>query len=151
MLLGAALQELKIMKSKLDRLYNLRQETFNFLENKKMEVSFDDVSSEITELVKNIRDLKVRIIKTNANTLLDVEGRQMTIQELILLIGDLRAELLRYSLLRPKGPVYLGGQAVEYVPQLKQDEIAKKIAELEQRKADLDKTLQAKNWAEELF
>ena len=70
----------------------------------------------------------------------------MTIQELIILIGDIRSELAQLQNLRPRGPVYLGGQAVEYLPQKRQDEMAQEISNLEARKADLDKLLQAKNW-----
>ena len=151
MLLGAGLQELKIMQSKLLRLYRLREDTFNFLENKKVEVDFDTVSKEIDELVANIRELKVQINKTNTNTSIRVEDKDMTIQELIITIGDLRSELSRLQLLRPRGPVYLGGQAVEYIPQKKQNEIAQLISDMEQRKADLDKILQSNNWKTELI
>ena len=151
MLLGAALQELKIHQSKLVRLSNLRYDTFNYLENKTIEVPFDDLNAEIQQLMHEIRNLKVRIHKTNSNSMLEVEGTTMSIQELIILIGDLRSELSRLESLRPQGPVYLGGQAVEYLPQKKKDEMAAMISEVEQRKADLDKLLQAKNWATELL
>lgn len=151
MLLGAGLQELKIMQSKLLRLYRLREDTFNVLENKKIEVDFNKVSKEIDELVKGIRELKVQINKTNTNTVIQVEDKKMSIQELIINIGDLRSELSRLQLLRPRGPVYLGGQAVEYIPQKKQDEIANLISDMEKQKADLDKILQASNWKTELI
>jgi len=150
-LLGAALQELKIKQSKLTRLNRLRYDTFNVLENKKIDVEFEKVDKEINDLIDEIRDLKVRIIKTNANVQIEVDNKKISIMELILMIGDLRSELSQYETLRPKGPVYLGGQAVEYIPQKKQDEIAKIIAEMEQKKADLDKILQAKNWETELL
>ena len=75
----------------------------------------------------------------------------MTIQELIILIGDLRSELDQLAYLRPKGPVYLGGQAVIYIPQKRRDETARIISDIEERKADLDKLLQAKNWSAELL
>lgn len=150
MLLGAALQELKIMQSKLLRLYRLREETFNVLENKAVEVDFEKISKEIDELILEIRSLKVRINKTNSNVSIDVENKKISIAELIIMIGDLRSELSQFELLKPRGPVYLGGQAVEYIPQRKQDAIAKKIADMEQRKADLDKILQATNWKTEL-
>ena len=151
LLLGAALQELKIMQSKLTRLNRLRYDTFNVLENKSVEVEFEKVDKEINELIDNIRELKVRINKTNTNVTLEIDGEEISIMELILMIGDLRSELSQYETLRPKGPVYLGGQAVEYIPQRKQDEIAKYISEMEQKKADLDKILQAKNWETELL
>ncbi len=151
MLLGAALQELKIKQSKLLRLFRLREDTFNVLENKAVEVEFETITEEIGELILNIRDLKVKINKTNTNTVIDVESKKMLIAELIIMIGDLRSELSRYELLKPRGPVYLGGQAVEYIPQKKQDEIAKRIAQMEQRKADLDKILQSTNWKTELI
>jgi hypothetical protein len=151
MLLGAALQELKIMQSKLARLYVLRRETFNYLENKEVEVDFNQISGEIKDLVDQIRDLKVKLAKTNNNTLIEVDGQKMSIQELILIIGDLRSELLQLQYLKPRGPVYLGGQAVEYIPQKKQDEIADLISEIEEKKAEMDKLLQAKNWAVELI
>ena len=151
MFLGAGLQELKTMQSKLLRLYRLRENTFNVLESKKIEVDFDTVSKEINELVTNIRELKVQINKTNTNTTIRVEDKVMTIQELIIIIGDLRSELSRLQLLRPRGPVYLGGQAVEYIPQKKQNEIANLISDMEQRKADLDKVLQSNNWKTELI
>ena len=151
MLLGAALQELKIMQSKLARLYVLRRETFNYLENKEIEVDFNQISAEITELVEEIRVLKVNITKTNNNTLIEVDGRTISIQELILIIGDLRSDLSQLEYLKPRGPVYLGGQAVEYIPQQKQDEIANLISNIEEKKAEMDKLLQAKNWAVELI
>lgn len=151
MLLGAALQELKIMQSKLARLYVLRRETFNHLENKEVEVDFNQISSEITDLVDHIRELKVKIARTNNNTLIEVNGQKTSIQELILIIGDLRSELLQLQYLKPRGPVYLGGQAVEYVPQKKQDEVADLISQVEEKKAEMDKLLQAKNWAVELI
>lgn len=150
MYLGAALQELKILQSKLARLYRLRLDTFNVLENKPVEVAFPAVTAEIDALVTEIRDLKVRITKTNATTAVAVDGETMSIQELILRVGDLRSELSALEQLRPRGPVYLGGQAVEYVPQKKQDEMAELISAKEQRKADLDKILQAQNWQTEL-
>ena len=150
MLLGAASQELKVMQSKLARLYVLRRDTFNVLENKEIEVNFIEVSSEINDLIQQIRNLKVKIAKTNTQSLVDVKGNEITIQELILLIGDLRSELSQLSYIRPRGPVYLGGQAVEYIPQKKQNELAELISKTEEKKADLDKILQAKNWATEL-
>ncbi len=150
MLLGAALQELKIMQSKLARLYVLRRETFNYLENKEVEVDFNQISGEIKEVVDQIRDLKVKIAKTNNDTLIEVDGQKISIQQLILIIGELRSELLQLQYLKPRGPVYLGGQAVEYIPQKKQDEVADLISEIEEKKADMDKLLQAKNWNVEL-
>ncbi len=150
MLLGAALQELKILQSKLVRLHQLRYDTFNMLENKAVEVPFDALSKEIDEVTRGIRALKVGIQKTNSNTMVEVEGRSIPIQALIVLIGDLRSELSNLETLKPRGAVYLGGQAVEYVPQKKQDEMARMISSVEKRKADLDKVLQAKNWQVEL-
>lgn len=151
MLLGAALQELKILQSKLARLYLLRRETFNYLENKDIEVDFNQISAEIKVVIEQIRELKVRIAKTNNNTLIEVDGQQMSIQQLILIIGELRSELLQLEYLKPRGPVYLGGQAVEYIPQKKQDEIADLISKYEEKKANMDKLLQAKNWNIELI
>ena len=151
MLLGAALQELKIMQSKLSRLQILRRETFNVLEEKEVEVDFEEISEEIKQLTKDIRDLKVRIAKTNNLTFFDLEGEKINIQELILRIGDLRNDLYQLEILKPRGPVYLGGQAVEYISQKKQDEMAQLISEVEERKANLDKLLQSKNWATDLL
>ncbi len=151
MKLGAALQELKILQSKLARLYNLRSETFNVLENKKTEVDFDEVTNEIEDLVDNIRSLKVKIAKTNILTQIEFDGKKITIQEMIFLIADLRSSLARLEYLKPRGPVYLGGQAVEYIPQKRQDEIANIISDFEKKKSDMDKLLQAKNWSTELI
>ena len=150
MLLGAALQELKTMQSKLSRLYNLRSDTFNYLENREFEVDFNQITEDINKLVDQIRQLKVQIAKTNSNSNLKVNGKEISIQELIFLIGDLRSDLSQMSYLKPRGPVYLGGQAVEYIPQKRQDQIAELISEIEEKKADLDKLLQAKNWSTEL-
>lgn len=151
MLLGAALQELKIKQSKLSRLNDLRRDTFNVLENKEVEVDFNEITNEINDLIEETRKLKVSISKTNNNSMLEVDGKNMTIQELILLIGDLRSELFQLQYLKPRGPVYLGGQAVEYIPQIKQDEMANMISELEEKKANLDKILQSTNWETQLI
>ncbi len=151
MLLGAALQELKILKSKLVRLYQLRENTFNILENRDIEVDFDTVTAEINDLIQKIRALKVKIVKTNAQTLINVRGTDMSIMELILMIGDLRSELSQYTMLRRRGPVYLGGQAVEYISQKNQNEVAQTIALLEEEKAAYDKILQSNNWKTQLL
>ncbi len=151
MLVGAALQELKILQSKLARLYRLREDTFNVLEKKTIEVPYKRVTEEIDDLIQQIRKMKVNIHKTNSNTLVLVDNKKISLQELIILIGDVRSDLMRLDMLKPRGPVYLGGQAVEYIPQKKQDEIAKIIGEKEKQKADLDKILQAKNWQTELL
>ncbi len=150
MLLGAALQELKTMQSKLARLYDLRSDTFNYLENREFEVDYNQITEEINQLVGQIRQLKVQIAKTNNNSTIEVDGKEISIQELIFLIGDLRSDLSQMSYLTPRGPVYLGGQAVEYIPQKRQDQIAELISEIEEKKADFDKLLQAKNWSTEL-
>lgn len=150
MKIGAALQELKTMQSKLARLYELRQETFNVLEKKPIEVEYDSVTNEINELIQNIRDIKVKIAKANCLNVVEVDGEKICLQELIIMVGDLRAELGRLSMLKPQGAVYLGGQAVEYIPQKKQDEMAAIISKFEQKKADLDKILQSMNWKFEL-
>ena len=149
-LLGAALQELKIMQSKLARLNQLRQDTFNVLEKKPVEVAYDAVSKEIDDLIQSIRILKVRIAKTNSICQATVEGHEIPLQELIIMIGDIRSELNQLECLKPQGAVYLGGQAVEYIPQKKQYEMAAIISTLEERKANLDKILQAANWKIEL-
>ena len=151
MLVGAALQELKILRSKLARLYRLRERTFNVLENKKFEVDYDEISKEINDLVLKIRELKVRITKTNANTLVTVDGTKIPIIEIILTVADLRSELSRMAFIQPLGPVYLRGNAVEYISQRTQSEIAEQVAELEEEKAKLDKILQATNWKTELL
>lgn len=149
-LLGAALQELKIMQSKLSRLNQLRQDTFNVLEKKPVEVAYESVTKEIDELIQNIRNLKVRIAKTNSICQTNVTGKNIPLQELIIMIGDIRSELNQLEYLKPQGPVYLGGQAVEYLPQKKQNEMATLISAWEEKKADLDKILQAANWKIEL-
>lgn len=151
MKLGAALQNLKILQSKLARLIRLRYSTFNVLETKSAEVEFDAVTKEINDLIEEIRHLKTLIEKTNSNTLVTAGDKEMSIQELILWIGDLRSELSTFEQLKPSGAVYLGGQAVEYIPQKKQDEIASMISIKEEQKAELDKILQAMNWQTELL
>jgi hypothetical protein len=121
------------------------------LENKSVEVPFQKISDEISSLVDEIRTLKVLIAKTNANIKVDALGKKMSIQELIILIGDLKNEIDRLSSLQPRGPVYLGGQAVEYLPQKRRDEMSVIIEEKEKLRADLDKILQSKNWITELL
>ena len=151
MKLGAALQNLKILQSKLARLYRLRTDTFSVLETKKVEVDYNQLTTEINTLVDEIRQLKTNIAKTNANTVVTVDEKEISIQELIFLIADLRSDLSKLEELKPRGAVYLGGQAVEYIPQKKQDEMAQIISDKEQRKADLDKILQARNWEIDLL
>ncbi len=51
MLLGAALTKLKTMQSKLVRLYNLRKDTFNYLENREIELDFNKITEEINKLL----------------------------------------------------------------------------------------------------
>ena len=159
MLLGAALQEVKTMRSKLTRLISLRENAFTFLPSKK-EIDFKQITSEILDLSSKISEFKSRIAKTNTNTQVIFEKATISLQDLILKVADTRSELksmenIMKSLeeeIKMRGYHYRNDPEIEQPVRAKSiSEIAHIIETLEKRKISIDKQIQHSNWKTELL
>jgi hypothetical protein len=142
MRIGRALSEKKAAQNKLARLLQVRNQVFVHEKGKKPDMRIAELDREIEATTKMIRGLKLRIIYTNCNTRLENE---MTLQEAIVTLGDLRSELSAYNALlgletEPQDDIYgLRRRPVrDRVAQLTKKDLLAKIERLEGRKYELD-------------
>ena len=148
MKIGKALSEKKAAQNALSRLMILREKTMFYEEEKEPELIFSDLENMIDEKTRLIKDLKMRIIYTNCNHKLE---NGMLLQEAIINIGDLRAELKAYNSLlekEPGGRSYFGSSRDtdrEYRSQISKREIMDKIEEMEIEKNKLDSLIAQAN------
>lgn len=151
MKLGEALSLLKKEKAKLSRLITLRKENF-YIENKK-KPSFDikDLTKQINEKTGEIRNLKIKIQKTNLNTTLCEQ--EITLTEAILKIDDLRIRVSDLSNLfeRKRDFLYREKNEIIKYPLIEEKKIEEEIEKLQSEKTKLDNQIQVTNWTVELL
>ena len=142
MKIGKALSEKKAAQNKLARLLSVRSQVFLHDKGKKPDMTVQELEREIAAATKTIRDLKLRIIYTNCTAPLDNE---MTLQEAIIRLGDIRSELSAYNALlelkaEPSDDLYgLRRQPVrDRVAQLTKKDLLARIEGLEAQKYELD-------------
>lgn len=150
MKLGEALSKLKKEKSRLARLILLRKENVYVEEGKKTKFNPNKLSKEIDKKIEEIRKLKIKIQKTNLNTI--VNGENISLAEAIIKINDLRSNLAHLSNLFQKKRDYLfrDKEEKEMVAQLDEIEIEDEIERLEVEKVQLDNKIQMTNWTTKL-
>lgn len=151
MKLGEALSLLKKEKSRLARLILLRKENIYVEEGKQSKFDPKKLSDDIDKKIEDIRKLKIRIQKTNLNTILS--GEKINLAEAIIKINDSRSKIAHLSTLFEKQRSYLfrDKEEKEMIPQLDEIEIEDKIEELEIEKVQLDNKIQIANWTTSLI
>jgi len=149
--LGEALSKLKKEKSRLARLISLRKENVYMEEGKKTKFNPKKLSEEIDQKIEEIRKLKIKIQKTNLNTM--VNGEKILLAEAIVKVNDLRSKLAHLSSLFEKGRSYLfrDKDEKEMIAQLDELEIEDEIERLEIEKVQLDNKIQMTNWTAKLI
>ncbi|MBW2974710.1 DIP1984 family protein [Candidatus Woesearchaeota archaeon] len=151
MKLGEALSKLKKEKSRLARLILLRKENVYVEKGKKTRFDPKKLSKEIDTKIENIRKLKIRIQKTNLDTLAAGEG--ISLAEAIIKVNDLRSRLANLSSLFERKRSYLFGdkEEKEMIAQIDELEIEDEIEKLEIKKLQLDNKIQMANWTTQLI
>ena len=147
MKLGEALSKLKKEKSRLARLILLRKENVYVEEGEKTKFDPIKLSEEINKKVDEIRELKIKIQKTNLNTI--VSGDKISLTEAIIKVNDLRSKLAHLSNLFEKSS-YMFREEKKLIAQLDELEIEDKIEKIEIEKVQLDNKIQMTNWTTKL-
>lgn len=150
MKLGAALSELKNEKSQLARLIQIRKDVMYVKEDKKPAFDAKKLTDQINKKMDEIRELKIKIMKTNLQTKIG----DLNLAEAILKVSDLRSKISNLTdlieLNRRDWLTRRRDDDVELIPQVEESEIEKEIRELEQEKVRLDNEIQKVNWSVDL-
>lgn len=151
MKLGEALSKLKKERSRLARLIMLRKENVYVEEGKKTKFDPKKLSKEIDKKIDEIRELKIKIQKTNLDA--RVDGENITLAEAIAKINDLRSKLNHLSKLFEEKELYSfrDRERKQKIAQLDELEVEDEIEKLEIEKVQLDNKIQITNWTTKLI
>ena len=149
--LGEALSLLKKEKSRLARLISLRKDNVFIEKGKKSEFDLNKLSEDINNKIEKIRELKLRILKTNISTTVQDEG--VSLSEAIIKVNDMRSKIAQLSELfeRKRSLWYFDKDQKEMIPQLDESKIEDEIEKIEVEKTKLDNKIQMENWNTELI
>ncbi len=152
MKLGEALSLVKAKRGYLVSQYELLKEHMFYESGKKLEFNAAEILDNIERTEKELRHLKISVMKANLNEKL---GSGMSPAEAILAIGDIRSRIAQME--RAKKDPYKDrllfrsdDKRIEYVSQVPLKELENKIKELEAKKIKLDAELQMANWKIEI-
>jgi hypothetical protein len=148
MKLGEALTLLRNKKSRISQLHTKLMKTFYVDDGREPDFEYTDLHDEIEKESKNIRKLKLAIIKTNLETILP---NHMSLQEGILQIGEYRSKLsLLEALTKLETPsrrrLWETDKEIISNPQVPVADIDKEIKKLSYEKSKLDNMIQVANW-----
>lgn len=148
MKLGEALSLVKAKRGYLASQYELLKEHMFYESGKKPEFNVAEILDNIEKTEKELRNLKISVMKANLNEKLE---SGMNPAEAILAIGDMRSRIAQME--RAKKDPYKDrllfrsdDKRIEYVSQVPLKELENKIKELEAKKIKLDAELQMANW-----
>ena len=148
MKLGEALSLVKAKRGYLISQYELLKEHMFYEAGKKPEFSAAEILENIERTEKELRNLKISIMRANLNEKLE---SGMSPAEAIITIGNIRSRIANIE--RSKKDPYKDrllfrsdDKRIEYVSQVSPKELENKIKELEAEKLRLDSELQMANW-----
>lgn len=153
--LSEALSELKILRTRIARLIEIRQKTIKHDKDTVPEKTYLKLTEEIETLASTASKLKFKIAKANVETFVGLEKKDKTIQELIFEQGDVRSEISALQgILGLKGKKRWDvgvfeeryGKDDNTAYQTNRFAVEDKIKELETKKRKLDSQIQAANW-----
>jgi|GEM_PF-1441395 hypothetical protein len=157
MKIGEALARTKLLKNKLVELQKLQRRTFFVEEGKTKEANFDELDRELSKVMEELRELKLKIQRANLNTYIEWKGRKISLAEAILIIGDLRSQLAHLDALETDSKFGIRSlfdrktkDEVEYLPQKSRVELLELKKKLEAEKTALDNLVQSTNWRTEI-
>lgn len=148
MKLGEALSLVKAKRGYLAGQYELLKEHMFHEAGKKPEFVIAEILGNIERTEKELRDLKISVMRANLNEKLE---SGMSPAEAILVIGDIRSRLsqMHHAKKDPYKDRLLfrsDDKRIEYVSQVPLKDLESKIKELESKKIKLDSELQMVNW-----
>lgn len=120
----------------------------------KPDFSYVKLRTETKMLTENIRKLKMQLQKTNLETMVQYKDDKISLAELIIRIGDIRAEISMLNGLykaRDEYSMFRYDEDNSVQPQVPPKDIEKEIAELNKEKTKLDGLLQHTNWTIDLI
>jgi hypothetical protein len=149
MKLGEALTLLKSRKGEMARILEQRRKNFYVSEGKEPHFKYADQTKEIGDLREDIVGLKIAVIEANAKN--SVLGGDVSIQEAILRVGELRSELANLQAIIKEAEDqgrYLFSRDKEIVrdPQVPLSVVEERIRDLTREKTALDARIQDSNW-----
>lgn len=154
MKIGEALAEKKKLQSRLAKCNELVGKSY-YYRGEKPDFDYDKLRSEIKTLMANIRDLKMKIQRTNLKvTVAYKEKKMITLAELIIRLGDIRSEIAVMNTLYKSKDDFLSlryDETENAKPQVPPEKIEEDIKNLNEEKTSLDALLQRTNWTEELI
>ncbi len=151
MKIGEALSQLKKEKIRLTRLISLRRDNVYTEEGRKTSFDPKKLSGEINKKIDDIRELKIKIQKTNLST--KVEGDNIKLAEAIIKVSDLKNNIEDLSkLFERKKSIWSSDKDEKIkVSQLDEVEVESEIERLESEKVKLDNKIQITNWKTDLM
>lgn len=152
MKIGEALVEKKKFQSRLAKCNDLLQKSYYYRQSKP-DFSYKKIRTEIDDITKKIRKLKIDIQYTNMTETVSYKEKTITLAEMIILIGDIRAEIATIgNLYRSNADRYsfMDENTTIMKPQVPPEEIEENIKSLNQEKSKLDSLLQHTNWTIDL-
>lgn len=145
MKIAEALRQIKNLKGKLSRAWALVENNSYFVEGKeKPEFDVKELLPEIERLTNELRNMKLRVQRTN----LQVEVGKESLAGAIIRLGDLRGEVAKREQIfraRPDNK-FLHEEEVIYGSAVPEQEQVKTIEEVGLRIEQLDNSIQKANW-----
>ena len=151
MKIGEGLQEKKRLQARLAKCYELSKQCYSYT-TKEPDFDFNKLQDEINDLITKIKELKIRIQKTNLEVKVKYGEGEHTLQELIIDIADIRSILNYLNNLYDPDDVWRGlrYEEKEVKRQVPPDDIQKLISQYNKDKNKLDSLLQHTNWTIDL-
>jgi hypothetical protein len=152
MKIGEALAEKKRMQNDLAKVNELIRDNFTYRKGEKPDFNFNKLTKEQDRLIKQILKIKLDIQRTNATIKISWNGKKHTLQESIIILGDLRSNISTLnSLYNSRDRMWRHDDDVEMISQVPMNEIQEKIRALTKEKTELDSLLQHTNWTTDII
>jgi len=162
---SGGLKQIRQLKNELKRKIKMRKENFFIIipkseeledfktDNKTIKfVDFNNISGEINNIAKRISTLREKIMKTNIQTIVNVENDKITLANLKLLIDDIRSELAQLDGINERDifgsrrrKISTTEEEEKEVAQLTDIQLDNLISQLEEKKMKLENILEIKN------
>lgn len=151
MKIGEALAEKQRLQSRLAKCNQLLSSSFYYVD--KPDFDYRKLRKEIDGILKDIKKMKLLLMKTNMETKIGVNGKKMSLAEIIIEIGDIRSRIATMNTLYKEKDDYFSLRSEmtkTKKPQVKPEEIEDEIKALMKQKMTLDSLLQHYNWTIDL-
>jgi len=162
--ISGALKQIKQFKNELKRKIKMRKENFFVIipKNRKLEdirnkeeakfVDFNKISGDINTIAKDISNLREKVLKTNIQTIVNVENDEITLARLKLVIDDIRSELAQLDSVNERDifgsrrrKITTAEEEEKEVAQLTDIQLENLIKQLEEKKMKLENILEVLN------